>query len=118
MVRYRFPIVAIGTVVLGIASARASELPSFELLGFPITPHQVALLGAENVQRKWQLRRSRSPAMPASSHQIEVLSPRADRFRLSMIPNPAAAQPRLTRAMGAAPRLRGLGGCLFSCPEN
>jgi len=58
------------------ASAVAAELPTFELMGFPITRHQVGLLGAAQI-------RERSPAptltlggMPASPHQVAVLTPR------------------------------------------
>jgi len=60
-------------------AARAAELSSFELMGYPITQHQVAVIGAAGVQE-------RSPAptlvfagMPASPHQIAVLTPRPSR---------------------------------------
>ena len=51
------------------------ELPTYELMGFPITPHQFSVLGSANVQEA-----SRAPTlmlrgMPASPHQIAVLTP-------------------------------------------
>jgi hypothetical protein len=57
--------------------AGAAELPTFELMGFPITPVQVQVVGPNHVQ-EW------SPApnftlggMPASPHQMAVLTPRS-----------------------------------------
>ena len=69
-----FRITAITAVMLN--GAAAAELPTFELTGFPITPHQVAVLGSAQVQEQ-----TRNPAltlggMPASPHQIAVLTPR------------------------------------------
>jgi short chain dehydrogenase len=65
------------TVMLDRASAATAQLPTFELMGFPITRHQVAVLGAAHV-REW----SPTPpltlaSMPASPHQVAVLTPRA-----------------------------------------
>jgi hypothetical protein len=35
---------------LNVAGAAAAERPSYELMGYPITSHQVAILGSANVQ--------------------------------------------------------------------
>ncbi len=72
---YRFSIAATALMLSG-ASAMAGERPTYELLGFPITQHQVAVLGSAYVRE-----RSPTPAlmlegMPASPHQIAVLTPR------------------------------------------
>ena len=48
-------------VMLDRASAAAAE-PTFELMGFPITRHQVALLGAAQIESGPQLPHSRWPA--------------------------------------------------------
>jgi hypothetical protein len=55
----------------------AAELPTFERMGFPITAHQFSVLGSTDVKE-------RSPAptltladMPASPHQVTVLTPRS-----------------------------------------
>ena len=61
---------------LGGAVATAAEVPTYELMGFPITPHQFSVLGSANIQE-----RSPTPSlvlggMPASPHQVAVLTPR------------------------------------------
>ena len=53
------------------------ELPQYEVAGFPISPHQISVLGSGDVQEK-----SLSPmltlnGMPASPHQIAVIGPRS-----------------------------------------
>lgn len=74
-----FSIAATAALMLGGASAAATE-PSWEVVGFPITPHQVAVLGS--VLRAAQLQeRAPTPTLalagvPASPHQVAVLTPR------------------------------------------
>jgi hypothetical protein len=53
------------------------ELPQYEVAGFPISPHQISVLGSGDVQEQ-----SLSPTltlngMPASPHQIAVIEPRS-----------------------------------------
>jgi hypothetical protein len=69
-------IAAITAVSLTGAVAEAAELPSYELMGFPISVHQFSLLGSANIKEQ-----SPSPAltmagMPASPHQVSVLTRR------------------------------------------
>ncbi|MGY8682880.1 hypothetical protein Q2941_34665 [Bradyrhizobium sp. UFLA05-153] len=66
----------IALVVLDVA-ASAAELPTFELAGFPISQHQVALLGGINVQEQSPTPTLVFDGMPASPHQIVVLTPRS-----------------------------------------
>jgi hypothetical protein len=54
--------------------ASASELPTFELMGFPITRHQIALLGAAQVRERSPTPTLALAGMPASPHQVAVLS--------------------------------------------
>jgi hypothetical protein len=54
----------------GGTAAFAAELPTYELTGFPISPVQLRLLGAANVQE-----RSPTP-VTASLHQVSVLTSR------------------------------------------
>jgi len=69
-------IAAISGITLGAAGVEAAELPSWELMGFPISPHQFSLLGSSNIKEQ-SLRPSLSVAgMPASPHQLAVLTPR------------------------------------------
>jgi hypothetical protein len=63
-------------VMLSGASA-AAELPAFELMGFPITPHQVAVVGSAHVQEQAPTSTLTFGGMPASPHQVAVLTPRS-----------------------------------------
>ena len=70
-----FAITATGAVLLsGIASA--ADLPSYELFGFPITNHQIAVLGSANVKEQSPGTSLLVAGMPASPHQVAVLTPR------------------------------------------
>jgi hypothetical protein len=52
------------------------ELPTFELMGFPITRHQVAVLGSAQVRERAPTPTLTLAGMPASPHQVAVLTPR------------------------------------------
>ena len=57
--------------------AFAQQLPQYEVAGFPISPHQISVLGSSDVEEQ-----SFSPTltlhgMPASPHQIAVIEPRS-----------------------------------------
>jgi hypothetical protein len=71
-----FLIAAIAPVMVVGSSAGAAELPAFEARGFPISRHQVALLGSANVQEQSAVATLTMSEMPASPHQIAVLTPR------------------------------------------
>lgn len=70
------PIAAIAAVMLDGGGAAAAELPTFELMGFPITRHQVAVLGAAHVRERSPVPTLTFGGMPASPHQVMVLTPR------------------------------------------
>jgi hypothetical protein len=72
----RFSIAAVVGVALGAAGAVAAELPTFELLGFPITPVQVQVVGSAHVQEQSPTPTLMLAGMPASPHQVGVLTPR------------------------------------------
>ena len=62
--------------VLGAVDS-GGELPQYEVAGFPISPHQISVLGSGEVQEQ-----SLSPTvtlngMPASPHQIAVIGSRS-----------------------------------------
>ena len=63
--------------VLGGLTAEASELPTFEKFGFPITPVQVSVLGAADVRESSLIPTLLLGGMPASPHQVAVLTPRS-----------------------------------------
>jgi hypothetical protein len=71
-----FLMAAIAAVTIAGSSAGAAELPNFELMGFPITRHQVALIGGTNLQEQSPTPTLTFGGMPASPHQIAVLTPR------------------------------------------
>ncbi len=56
--------------------AEAAELPTFEKLGFPITPTQVSVLGSAEVRESSPVATLTLSGMPASPHQVAVLMPR------------------------------------------
>jgi hypothetical protein len=68
-------IAAIGGVATNRAGACA--FPTFELTGFPISRHQVAVLGSAQVEESTVSPTLMLDGMPASPHQIAVLTPRA-----------------------------------------
>ena len=68
-------ILAAPILMLGMAGATAGELPRYDMAGFPITPHQMSVLGQSGDTRE----QSAAPTllfggMPASPLQIAVLS--------------------------------------------
>ena len=74
--RTLFSITTTLLTVLGGLTAEASELPTFEKLGFPITPTQVSVLGAADVQESSPVPTPTLAGMPACPHQVAVLTPR------------------------------------------
>lgn len=53
--------------------ATATELPTFALLGFPITPVQVQVVGSAHLQEMVPAPTLTLGCMPASPHQLAVL---------------------------------------------
>ena len=66
----------VGFAVLGSAAAIAGELPTFEVSSFPATPLQVAVTGGAGVQEQAAAPTLTRNGMPASPHQLSVLTPR------------------------------------------
>jgi hypothetical protein len=73
---YRLSIAAVAALMMGGIGASAAELPTYEVMGFPITPHQVAVVGAANVEEQSGTPTLTLGGMPASPHQVAVLTPR------------------------------------------
>jgi hypothetical protein len=72
-----FLMAAIAPMMVVCSGAGAVELSTFEVTGFPITRHQVAVMGTQNVQEQAATPTLTFGGMPASPHQIAVLTPRA-----------------------------------------
>jgi hypothetical protein len=75
--RNLFWIAAAAALMLGGPGAAAEELPTNEVMGFPITPHQLVALGSAHVQERSPTPTLTLAGMPASPHQIAVLTPRS-----------------------------------------
>ena len=72
------------------ASAAATELPSYELIGFPISPHQFSILGSANIKEQSPSPSLMMAGIPASPHQVAVLTPRPRTVEALPAPNPIA----------------------------
>jgi hypothetical protein len=70
---------ALATTILAFAllegAALAGELPAFEASSFPATPLQVAVMGSAGVQEQAATPTLARDGMPASPHQLSVLTP-------------------------------------------
>ena len=71
-----FSIAVAAALIMGGAGATAAELPIYEVMGFPITPHQLVALGPANAQQGLPASTLTVAGLPASPHQIAVLMPR------------------------------------------
>ena len=70
----------------GIAGGQSSQavmpdkatmaIPSYEVMGFPITPHQISIIGSAHVEEQSPSPSLMIAGMPASPHQIAVLTRR------------------------------------------
>ena len=74
--RNLFWIAATAALMLDGAGAAAAELPTYEVIGFPITQHQLVAVGSANVQERSPTPTLTLAGMPASPHQVAVLTPR------------------------------------------
>jgi molybdopterin biosynthesis enzyme len=83
----RVLLIAVVAAILDATSAAAAELPTFELTGFPITPHQVAVVGSTNVEEHSTIPTLMLGGMPASPHQVAVLTPRPRTAKQASIVN-------------------------------
>jgi hypothetical protein len=72
---YRLSIVAVAALMTGGVAATAAELPTYEVMGFPITGHQVAVMGGSGVEEQSPSPTLTFAGMPASPLQVIVLTP-------------------------------------------
>lgn len=76
-------ITAIGSVAINQANACTLQLPTFEITGFPISQHQVAVLGSAQVEESTATPTLMLAGMPASPSQIAILMPRAKTVKIA-----------------------------------
>jgi hypothetical protein len=87
----RYAILTAAILMLGMAGASAGELPSYDFAGFPVTPHQMSVLGQSGqMQEQAAAPTLLREGMPASPHQIAVLSRRSHTTANSARPYEAA----------------------------
>jgi hypothetical protein len=63
------------TALMLAGTSAAAELPTYEVTDFPITPHQVVVVGSVHVQEQSPTPTLTLGGMPTSPHQIAVLTP-------------------------------------------
>jgi len=73
---YRLSIAASTALIMGSVSAAAAELPTYETQGFPMSPHQLATLGAAGATEQAPVAAPELAGMPATPVQIAVLGRR------------------------------------------
>jgi hypothetical protein len=73
---YRSSIAVVAALMAGGVAAAAAELPTYEVTGLPITPHQLAVLGPARAEQQTSAATLTVAGMPASPHQIAILTPR------------------------------------------
>jgi hypothetical protein len=76
IVIHRLSMTAAAALMVCGAGATAAELPIYEVEGFPITPHQLVVLGPANAEQGLPTSTVIVAGMPATPHQIAVLTPR------------------------------------------
>ena len=74
---------AIAVIVPRGTRAEAAELPTFELMGFPISPHQLSVVGSAHVEERSPVPTLTLRGMPASPHQVAVLTPHREMAGMS-----------------------------------
>jgi hypothetical protein len=85
------PGIAGGQSSQAVMPDRASTgIPSYEVMGFPITPHQISILGSAHVEEQSPSPSLMMAGMPASPHQVAVLTPRLRMMEALPLTNPMA----------------------------
>jgi hypothetical protein len=68
---------AVAVIILqGAGVAAAAELPTYESMGLPITAVEISVVGSTHVREVSPVPTLTVGGMPASPHQIAVLTPR------------------------------------------
>ncbi len=66
----------LGFIIMKGTAGAAAELPVFEVLGLPITPHQLSVIGSRGVEEQLLASMPARGGMAASPHQIAILTQR------------------------------------------
>jgi len=76
---YRVATIATAALMLSTSGALAADLPTYEVMGFPATQHQLAAVNSAYVQESSPASTLTRAGMPASPVQILILTPRSER---------------------------------------
>jgi len=74
---------SVGIVTINHANGCALQRPTFEVTGFPISRHQVAVLGSAQVEESAAAPTLMLAGMPASPSQIAILTPRPKALKIA-----------------------------------
>jgi hypothetical protein len=93
------PAIAVGQSSQAAMLDRAitAALPSYEVMGFPITLHQISVVGSAHVEEQLRSPSLMMAGMPASPHQVAVLTPRPRIIEALPATNPSATVSFSTR---------------------
>ncbi len=69
--------IATAALMLSTAGVLAADLPSYEVMGFPATQHQLAAVNSAYVHESSPVATLTLAGMPASPAQILILTPRS-----------------------------------------
>jgi hypothetical protein len=75
---YRIATIATAALLLSTAGVLAADLPTYEVMGFPATQHQLAAVNTAYVQESAPVPTLTLAGMPASPAQILILRPRSE----------------------------------------
>ena len=89
---YRVAMIATAAFLLSTAGVLAADLPTYEVMGFPATQHQLAAVNSAYVQESSPVATLTLAGMPASPVQMMILTPRSKQViaRAADAPNGAA----------------------------
>jgi hypothetical protein len=74
---YRIATIATAALLLSTAGGFAADLPTYEVMGFPATQHQLAAVNSAYVQEASPVPTLTLAGMPASPVQILIMTPRS-----------------------------------------
>ncbi|MHC4052685.1 hypothetical protein [Bradyrhizobium sp. 25ACV] len=88
----RFGIAAAAALVMGTVGANAAELPTYEVMGFPITPHQFVTLGPANAQQETSAAGVSAPVLaPRQGARDEQIASNGERAITALALSPVVA---------------------------
>jgi hypothetical protein len=85
-------IAAVAAATFVCTSAQAAELPGYEFKGFPVTRHQLAVIGAANVREQSPVPKLMLAGMPASPSQVAILGPHRGTTSTAALVKPATVE--------------------------